>query len=43
MFFIDNIGRKQDIATCIGGGEHAKPVVRHTQFGPKIMVSVFIK
>ena len=44
MVFYRQIGRKQDNATWIGEGEHAKPVVvRRSQFEPKIMVSVFFR
>ena len=43
MFFYIQIDRKQDNATWIGEGEHAKPVVRRSQFEPKIMVSVFFR
>jgi len=42
-FFYRQIGRKQDNATWIGEGEYAKPVVRRSQFEPKIMVSVFFR
>ena len=30
---------RQDNDKWIGEGEHAKPVVRHSQFWPKIMIS----
>ena len=42
-FFYRQIGRKQDNATWIGEGENPKPVVRRSQFEPKIMASVFFK
>jgi hypothetical protein len=38
MFF-----HRQDNDKWIGESEHAKPVVRRSQFGPKIMVSVYFK
>ena len=43
LFFYRQIGRKQDNATWIDEGEHAKLVVRRSQFKPKTIVSVFFR
>jgi hypothetical protein len=43
MLFYRQIGRKQDNASWIDEGEHAKPVIGRSHIEPKIVVSVYFK